>query len=357
MAFHLSYRERVTRLTKLDRTKRPVDILAIESSCDETAAAIIRDGQTVLSSVIASQIETHQRYGGVVPEVASRAHVEEIIAVIDEAMLKAQATWDSLSAIAVTYAPGLIGALFVGVTAAKSLALAHELPLIGVHHLAGHLYASMIDDTIEPAFLALIVSGGHTELVLCEEHGRFERLGHTRDDAAGEAFDKVARAMGLGYPGGPAIAKAALQGDETAIALPRAMLDDSYDFSFSGLKSAVLLHLDKAKKASRPVAIADVAASFQRAVVDVLLAKTALAIQRTGVKTLVLAGGVAANSTLRADLLQLCEELGVRAVIPPLWLCTDNAAMIGAAAYFRYQKGEFDDLDLTAKANLPIDQW
>ena len=358
------YMDRASERYENDRLERrsnpslPVDILAIESSCDETAAAVIRDGHTVLSSVVASQIATHQRFGGVVPEVASRAHVEQITLVIDEALFKANKRLEDLQAIAVTYAPGLIGALFVGVTAAKSLAMAADLPLLGVHHLAGHLYASAVSDRLEPPFVALIVSGGHTELLHVARHGVMTRLGHTRDDAAGEAFDKIARALGLSYPGGPAIQEAAKTGDPYAIALPRARLEEgSLDFSFSGLKSAVLLHMDKQKRAGHELVTDDVAASFQWAVVDILVQKAVLALRRTGLTTLVVAGGVAANTLLRERLKEACEQLNVRLVVPALWLCTDNAAMVGAAAYYRYQQGKLDDLDLTAKATMPIDAW
>lgn len=335
-----------------------IDILAIESSCDETAAAVIRDGHTVLSSVVASQIESHQRFGGVVPEVASRAHVEQITLVIEQALQEAEKRLQDMQAIAVTFAPGLIGALFVGVTAAKSLALAADLPLLGVHHLAGHLYASAISDRLDPPFVALIVSGGHTELLQVTDHGVMVRLGHTRDDAAGEAFDKVSRALGLGYPDGPAIEQAAKAGNPTAFDFPRALLEEgSLDFSVSGLKSAVLLVLDKYKRSQKEIPVADLAASFQMAVVDILVQKALLAIQRTGHSTLVIAGGVAANCALRERLSEACCTIDVRLVVPDLWLCTDNAAMVGAAAYYRYQQGKLSHLDLTAIATLPIDAW
>lgn len=336
----------------------PVDILAIETSCDETAAAVVRDGTQVCSSVVASQIASHQRFGGVVPEVASRAHTEQVTLVIARALQEADSDLSQVSAVAVTFAPGLIGALFVGVTAAKSLALAAGLPLIGVHHLAGHVYAAAIGASLEPPFLALIVSGGHTELVVVREHGCFERLGRTRDDAAGEALDKIARALGLGYPGGPAIQAEARAGDPHAFSLPVARVAaGALDFSFSGLKSAALLHLDKAARAGRAVSVADMAASFQEAVVDALVQQTEAALLQTGLTTLVIAGGVAANERLRVRMAAVCAEQSVRLLIPSLSLCTDNAAMIGAAAHVRYRQGRFHDLSLTAMANLGLDEW
>lgn len=336
----------------------PVDILAIETSCDETAAAVVRDGTNVRSSVVASQIASHQRFGGVVPEVASRAHTEQVTLVIARALQEADIDLTRVGAVAVTFAPGLIGALFVGVTAAKSLAMAAGLPLIGVHHLAGHVYAAAIGERLDPPFLALIVSGGHTELVVVREHGRFERLGRTRDDAAGEALDKIARALGLGYPGGPAIQAVAQNGDAHAFALPVARVTaGALDFSFSGLKSAALLHLDKAARAGRTVSAADMAASFQEAVVEALVQQTEAALLQTGLTTLVIAGGVAANQRLRERMTAVCAAHSVRLLIPPLSLCTDNAAMIGAAAHVRYREGRFADLSLTARANLGLDEW
>lgn len=355
----MRYQDKAWEKYTLDRQLGgPVDILAIESSCDETAAAIIRDGRTILSSVVASQIATHQQFGGVVPEVASRAHVEVITSVVDQALTQANKGLADLQAIAVTYAPGLIGALFVGVTAAKTLALAAGLPLIGVHHLAGHIYAALLSHDVEPPFLALVVSGGHTELVRVDVAGGLVRLGHTRDDAAGEAFDKIARALSLGYPGGPAIERAAVAGNPQALMFPRAKLPEgSLDFSFSGLKSSVMLYLDRTTKAGETINVADVAASFQSAVVEALVEKTNLALSQTGLKSLVLAGGVAANSYLRERMKNLCETLEVRLAVPDLSLCTDNAAMIGAAAYGRYQQGKLADLTLTALANLPLEMW
>lgn len=340
------------------RNGGPTEILAIESSCDETAAAVVRDGRVIISSVVASQMSSHERFGGVVPEVASRAHVEQISLVVDEALQKADRTLSELQAIAVTSGPGLIGALFVGVTAAKTLAQVAGLPIIDVHHLAGHMYAAALSDGVEPPFIALIVSGGHTELLQVNAGGEIIRLGKTRDDAAGEAFDKIARALELGYPGGPLIQQLASQGDPEYFDFPQAKLGDhSFDFSFSGLKSAVLLHLDRAKKSSQPLRKADIAASFQRAVVAALIAKTREALLQTGLDTLVVAGGVAANLALRDAAKTLCEELGIRLAVPDFWLCTDNAAMIGAAAYMRYKQRKLADLTLTGRAEFSIDQW
>ena len=335
-----------------------VDILAIESSCDETAAAVVRNGRTVRSSVVASQALSHSRFGGVVPEVAARAHVEQITRVIGRALDDAGASLPEMSAVAVTCAPGLIGALFVGVTAAKTLAQTAGLPLIGVHHLAGHLYAAAIGTDLSPPFLALIASGGHTELLRVDADGALARLGRTRDDAAGEAFDKVARALGLGYPGGPAVEAAARAGDPEACRFPRARLEEgSLDFSFSGLKSAVLLEWDRRSRSGADARAADLAAGFQAAVVDMLADKARLALRAAGLKTLVLAGGVASNAVLRARLEEVCRAEGARLFAPPPWLCTDNAAMIGAAAHPRYTAGRLDDLALTAQASLSVERW
>ncbi|MCY0876286.1 MAG: tRNA (adenosine(37)-N6)-threonylcarbamoyltransferase complex transferase subunit TsaD [Firmicutes bacterium] len=355
----MGYAERMKARHDADAKRGgPIDILAIESSCDETAAAVVRDGRVLLSSVVASQMASHQRFGGVVPEVASRAHTEQVTRVVAQALTEADKELGDLQAIAVTHAPGLIGALFVGVTAAKSLALATGLPLIGVHHLAGHIAASALSSDIEPPYLALVVSGGHTELLSVRGHGDFVRLGRTRDDAAGEALDKIARALGLGYPGGPLIEQAAREGDAHAISLPVAKVSTGqWDFSFSGLKSAALLHMDKERRALREVNVADMAASFQEAVVEALVLHTDSALAHTGLRQLVVAGGVAANGRLRDRLTELCALRGVRLIVPDLWLCTDNAAMIGAAAYPRYCKGQFDDLTLTAQATLSLEQW
>ncbi len=345
-------------------------ILAIETSCDETAAAVIEDGVFIRSNIVASQIEIHRRYGGVFPEVASRQHILAINTVIEDALKQAQDSWAEIDAIAVTRGPGLVGSLLVGVNAAKGLALSLGLPLVGVNHLEGHIYSNWLDHErrgkaprIKFPSLALIVSGGHTELVLIRGHGQYEILGRTIDDAAGEAFDKVARILGVGFPGGPAIQKAAEAGNPAAFDFPRARLGDSFNFSFSGLKTAVLrvvqkytntdkmLPPDEGPPARMPVA--DIAASFQMAVVDVLVSKTLAAAEAYNVKEILLAGGVSANKLLR-ETLQAQADRPVR--IPPLWLCTDNAAMIGAAAYWRYQAGDLADWDLDVVANLRLDQ-
>lgn len=310
-------------------------ILAIETSCDETAAAIVQDGRRVLAETIASQVAVHAQFGGVVPEVASRRHVESITAVVAATFRDAEQSWADMDAIAVTCGPGLLGALLVGLSAAKGYALATGLPLVGVHHIAGHVAAACLDTDLRPPFLALVVSGGHTELLVVDPGFRFRKLGGTKDDAAGEAYDKVARMLGLPYPGGPQVDELALGGDATAYSFPRSMLDDdSFDFSFSGLKSAVHNELAKRRQRGDEVVAADVCASFQQAVVEVLVEKTARAVQLTGLKTVVVAGGVAANRKLRAALSARAAQGGFRVHLPPLRLCTDNAAMIGAAAYW-----------------------
>ncbi|BAD74524.1 glycoprotein endopeptidase [Geobacillus kaustophilus HTA426] len=332
-----------------------VYVLGIETSCDETAAAVVKNGREVLSNVVASQMESHRRFGGVVPEIASRHHVEQITLVIEEAMQQAGVSFASLDAVAVTAGPGLVGALLVGVNAAKALAFAHGLPLIGVHHIAGHIYANQLVAEMKFPLLALVVSGGHTELVFMKEHGNFAVIGETRDDAAGEAYDKVARALGLPYPGGPHIDRLAHEG-EPVIDLPRAWLEEgSYDFSFSGLKSAVLNALHNAKQRGEEIDPRQMAASFQASVVDVLVTKTVQAAKEYRVRQVLLAGGVAANRGLRAALQDKMKELpDVELVIPPLSLCTDNAAMIAVAGTVLYQQGKRADLALNANPSLPL---
>ena len=333
-----------------------IKILAIESSCDETAAAVIEDGRRILSNVINTQIALHTRYGGVVPEIASRKHIENINPVIREALSQAGETLDSIDAIAVTYGPGLVGALLIGVSEAKALAYAKNKPLIAVNHIEGHVCANLLEHAdLEPPFLCLIVSGGHTHLAIMKDYGEFEILGRTRDDAAGEAFDKVARAIGLGYPGGPKIEKAALDGDPTAIKFPRGKVDEApFDFTFSGMKSAALNYLNQEQMAGRQINVSDVAASFQQAVTDVLVDRAILAAKELGEKRIVLAGGVASNSHIRAGLLAACEKEGIKLYAPSPKLCTDNAAMIGAAAYYHFIKGERADWSLNAVPGLKL---
>lgn len=329
-------------------------LLGIETSCDETAAAVVENGTKVLANVVASQMNIHRRFGGVVPEVASRRHVEQITLVIKEALAKAGITLDEVDAIAVTKGPGLVGALLIGVSAAKALAFSRQIPLVGVHHIAGHIYANrLVEEMIFPC-LTLVVSGGHTELVLMREHGRYHILGETRDDAAGEAYDKVARALGLAYPGGPEIDRLAQKG-QASIDFPRAWLEpDSYDFSFSGLKSAVLNHLHQLEQKEEPVHQANIAASFQESVVEVLVGKTLRAAEAFQVKQVLLAGGVAANQRLRQRMQQACAQHGLPLVIPPLWLCTDNAAMIASAGFVEYEKGVRETMALNAYPGLRL---
>ena len=336
--------------------KEDVIILAIESSCDETAAAVVKNGREVLSNVISSQIDLHTLYGGVVPEIASRKHIEKINQVVEQALSEAHMTWDDITAIAVTYGPGLVGALLVGVSFAKALAFALKKPLIGVHHIEGHISANYIENKeLEPPFMCLVVSGGHSHLVKVKDYGEYEILGRTRDDAAGEAFDKVARAIGLGYPGGPKIDKVSNEGNPEAIAFPRAKVaDNEYDFSFSGLKSAVLNYLNSCEMKGETVNQADVAASFQKAVVDVLVGHSMTALERYGFKKFAIAGGVASNTHLRAAMIDACEKQDVEFYHPSPILCTDNAAMIGAAAYYEYEKGVRHSWDLNAVPNLKL---
>jgi len=336
--------------------EKPIRILGIESSCDETAASVIENGRTVLSNVISSQIDLHTLYGGVVPEIASRKHIERINQVIEEALTEAKLTLEDIDAIAVTYGPGLVGALLVGVAEAKALAYAANKPLVGVHHIEGHICANYIENKdLEPPFMCLVVSGGHTHLVNVLDYGKYEILGRTRDDAAGEAFDKVARAIGLGYPGGPKVEKKAKEGDPHAISFPRAKVSDGpYDFSFSGLKSAVLNYINGCQMKNEPVNEADIAASFQQAVSDVLVSHGINAAKEHGVKKFAIAGGVASNQTLRKALEEACEKEGIEFYHPSPIFCTDNAAMIGVAGYYEYLAGTRSGLDLNAIPNLKL---
>ena len=331
-------------------------ILAVESSCDETAAAVVKNGREVLSNVISSQIELHTLYGGVVPEIASRKHIEKINQVIEEALHEANVTLEKITAIAVTYGPGLVGALLVGVSAAKALSFATGKPLIGVHHIEGHISANYIENkALEPPFVCLVVSGGHTHLVVVRDYGAYKILGCTRDDAAGEAFDKVARAIGLGYPGGPKIDKISREGNPDAVQFPRAKVDGSnYDFSFSGLKSAVLNYLNTCEMKGIEINTADVAASFQKAVVDVLVGHSLNAVKEYGLETFAIAGGVASNSALRAAFERECAKRKIQFYHPSPIFCTDNAAMIGVAGYYEYLKGTRSGYDLNAVPNLKL---
>ncbi|WP_269411322.1 tRNA (adenosine(37)-N6)-threonylcarbamoyltransferase complex transferase subunit TsaD [Lentibacillus daqui] len=327
-------------------------ILAIETSCDETAVAIIKNGREIIANVVASQIESHKRFGGVVPEIASRHHVEQMTVVLEEAFSESLLTWDDIDAIAVTEGPGLVGALLIGVSTAKALAFAKHKPLVGVHHIAGHIYANRFEREFAFPLLALVVSGGHTELILMREHGNFAVIGETRDDAAGEAYDKVARMLELPYPGGPQIDRLASTGKET-IAFPRAWLEEgSYDFSFSGLKSSVINTIHNAKQRGERLRKEDIAASFQASVVEVLTEKTYKAAMEYGVKQLIVAGGVAANQGLRTALDQRFADTGIPLLIPPLKLCTDNAAMIGAAGTIFYEQGKRAGWDMNAHPGL-----
>lgn len=326
-------------------------ILAIETSCDETAVAVVRDGKEMLSNVVSSQVEIHRRFGGVVPEVASRRHVEQMTVLLEEALQQARIKAEEVDAVAVTQGPGLVGALLIGVTAAKTLAYSLGVPVIPVHHIAGHIYANQLVGEMQFPLVSLVVSGGHTELILMEDHYAFERLGQTRDDAAGEAYDKVARLLELSYPGGPVIDQLAQKGKVT-YNFPRAWLEPgSLDFSFSGLKTAV----KNAVQSEKEVVVEDVAASFQAAVLDVLVEKTRRAVEHTGVRQLIVAGGVSANTELRRRLQSYARETGVTLSLPPLELCTDNAAMIAAAAYYAEQKGIKAGLDLNADPSLPLE--
>lgn len=336
--------------------KGDVTILAVETSCDETAASVVRNGREVLSNVIYTQIADHTRYGGVVPEIASRRHIEKINQVIEEALSQAGVGLLELSAIAVTYGPGLVGALLVGVSAAKAIGFAAGIPLVGVHHISGHISANYIEyPDLEPPFICLVASGGHSHLVVVRDYGEYEIIGRTRDDAAGEAFDKVARAIGLGYPGGPKIDRISREGNPEAIAFPRAKLvDNAYDFSFSGVKSAVLNYLNGCRMKGEEICQADVAASFQKAVTDVLVEHSLHAVREYGFDKFAIAGGVASNSSLRAAFQKECAKGGIRFYHPSPVYCTDNAAMIGVAGYYEYRKGVRHGYDLNAVPNLQL---
>lgn len=336
--------------------QKDVLILAIESSCDETAAAVVKNGRIVLSNVISSQIALHTLYGGVVPEIASRKHIEKINQVIEAALSEAEVTLSDIDAIGVTYGPGLVGALLVGVAEAKAIAYAAKKPLVGVHHIEGHIAANFIEHSdLKPPFLSLVVSGGHTHLVRVKDYGKFDIIGRTRDDAAGEAFDKVARAIGLGYPGGPKIDKASKEGNPEAIVFPRAHVEDApYDFSFSGVKSAVLNYINGCRMKEEEYSQADIAASFQKAVTDVLVSNAMHAVAEFRADKFAIAGGVASNSALRQALRSACEKRGVKLYCPSPVYCTDNAAMIGVAAYYEYIAGTRHGWDLNAVPNLKL---
>lgn len=332
-------------------------ILAIETSCDETAAAIIKNGSEIVSNVVSSQIESHKRFGGVVPEIASRHHVEQITVVIEEALAQANMEPSDLTAVAVTEGPGLVGALLIGINAAKAFAFAHNLPLVGVHHIAGHIYANQLVQPMEFPLLALVVSGGHTELIVMKEHGHFEVIGETRDDAAGEAYDKVARVLNLPYPGGPHIDRLAHEATE-AVPFPRVWLEeDSYDFSFSGLKSAVINYKHNMDQRGERIDPKQVAKGFQDSVVEVLTGKAVRAAKEFKVKQVIAAGGVSANKGLRTALEEAFAKENIPLVVPPLSLCTDNAAMIGAAASFMVKAGKFGDLAMNGKPGLELKSW
>ncbi|SDZ18363.1 O-sialoglycoprotein endopeptidase [Proteiniborus ethanoligenes] len=339
-----------------NKIQKDIITLAIETSCDETAAAVLKNGREVLSNIISSQIEIHKKFGGVVPEVASRKHIENINIIIQDALDKAGVTLDEVDNIGVTYGPGLVGALLVGISTAKALAFGKDIPLVPVNHIEGHIYANFIEfPELEPPFVCLVVSGGHTHLVYMKDYGEYELLGRTKDDAAGEAFDKIARALGLGYPGGPLIDKLATKGDKNAIDFPRVYLEEgSFDFSFSGLKSAVLNYLNSLKQKEISIPVEDVAASFQQSVIEVLTQKAIKAAKRMKTNTIVIAGGVAANEGLRNMLKERGSEEGLDIKFPSRILCTDNAAMIGCAAYYNYLKGNVAGLDLNGVPNLKL---
>ena len=340
----------------LEPMEKDVMILAIESSCDETAAAVVKNGREVLSNVIYTQIALHTQFGGVVPEIASRKHIEKINQVIEQALTEAKLTLQDITAIAVTYGPGLVGALLVGVAEAKAISFASGIPLVGVHHISGHISANYIEHAeLEPPFVCLVASGGHSHLVMVKDYGNYEIIGRTRDDAAGEAFDKVARAIGLGYPGGPKIDQLAKEGNPDAISFPRAKVaENEYDFSFSGLKSAVLNYLNSCQMKGETVKTADVAASFQKAVIDVLVEHSLHAVKQFGFSKFAIAGGVASNSSLRKAFEQECARQGIRFYHPSPIYCTDNAAMIGVAGYYEYLAGVRHGYDLNAVPNLKL---
>ena len=340
----------------LEPMEKDVMILAIESSCDETAAAVVKNGREVLSNVIYTQIALHTQFGGVVPEIASRKHIEKINQVIEQALTEAKLTLQDITAIAVTYGPGLVGALLVGVAEAKAISFASGIPLVGVHHISGHISANYIEHAeLEPPFVCLVASGGHSHLVVVRDYGEYEIIGRTSDDAAGEAFDKVARAIGLGYPGGPKIDQLAKEGNPDAISFPRAKVaENEYDFSFSGLKSAVLNYLNSCQMKGETVKTADVAASFQKAVIDVLVEHSLHAVKQFGFSKFAIAGGVASNSSLRKAFEQECARQGIRFYHPSPIYCTDNAAMIGVAGYYEYLAGVRHGYDLNAVPNLKL---
>lgn len=336
---------------------KDVTILAIETSCDETAASVIRNGREILSNVVVSQIQSHKRFGGVVPEVASRHHVESITMVIEQALEEAELEAEDLTSVAVTEGPGLIGALLIGINAAKTFAFVHDLPLVPVHHIAGHIYAAQLEKPLTFPLIALVVSGGHTELIYMKDHMSFEIIGETRDDAVGEAFDKVARVIGLPYPGGPHIDRLAQTGEDT-FNFPRGLMkEDTFDFSFSGLKSAVINKLHNYEQKGLEVKKNDVAASFQASVTDVLTTKTFAALKQYDVNNLIIAGGVAGNSDIRQKFIEMCHEKEVNLQIPELKFCTDNAAMIGAAAYHLYERNHLADLKLNGRNFIDIEEY
>ena len=351
----MSYEENARAQAEGLRRAGHATILAIESSCDETAAAVVRDGREVVSSVISSQIPLHAMYGGVVPEIASRKHVESVDPVVDEALRQAGMTLSQVDALAVTYGPGLVGALLIGVSAAKALAYAADKPLIPVNHIEGHVSANYIaHPDLAPPFVCLVASGGHSHIVRVEDYGVYELLGQTMDDAAGEAFDKAARVLGLPYPGGPLLDKLSREGNPHALALPHVKTPGRYDYSFSGLKTALINAVHKLRQSGQEVPAADIAASFQHAAVELLSDRAVLAAKETGARTLALAGGVASNSGLRAAMEEKCRRAGLRLVMPPPVLCTDNAAMIGSAAFYRLMRGEIAQMSLNAEPSLRL---